>query len=38
LELQVALDPDLDVDKYAAAATALLRAAAPRSEPATPTD
>jgi TetR/AcrR family transcriptional regulator, transcriptional repressor of aconitase len=38
LELQAALDPELDVDKYAAAATALLRAAAPRSEPAKPTD
>jgi AcrR family transcriptional regulator len=32
LELQVALDPQVDVDQYAAAAKALLRAAAPKSE------
>jgi AcrR family transcriptional regulator len=31
LELQVALDPEVEVDKYAAAATALLRTATPRS-------
>lgn len=33
LELQLALDPDLDVDKYTAAAKSLLHSTMPRAEP-----